>query len=79
MPRFRAIAIHISIAIFLISGSLYAGVSAKSKPDSVAPKAAFLKRNHHFGEVFEGEEIKHDFVIENQGDAPLVIKNIRPD
>ena len=79
MSRFSAIAVYISICIFLTSGSLTAGVSTKSKGDSIAPKAAFLQRNHDFGEVFEGEEIKHDFVVENQGDAPLVIKNIRPD
>ena len=79
MSRFGAIAIYIFICTFLSSGSLSAGVSTKSKGDSVAPKAAFLQRNHDFGEVYEGAEIKHDFVVENQGDAPLVIKNIRPD
>ncbi len=79
MSRFSVIAIYISICIFITSGSLTAGVSTKTKNDSIAPKAAFLQRTHDFGEVFEGAEIKYDFVVENQGDAPLVIKNIRPD
>ncbi len=79
MSRFSAIAIYISICIFLTSGALAAGVSKKSKEDSIAPKARFLQRNHDFGEVHEGAEIKYDFVVENQGNAPLVIKNIRPD
>ena len=79
MSRFSAIAIYIFICIFLTTGSLTAFASTKSKGDSIAPKAAFLQRNHDFGEVFEGAEIKYDFVVENQGDAPLVIKNIRPD
>jgi hypothetical protein len=29
--------------------------------------------------VMEGETIRHDFIVENTGSAPLVIKNIRPD
>lgn len=79
MSRFSAVATYIFIFIFLTSGSLCAGVSNKSNEDSIAPKAAFLQRSHDFGEVFEGAEIKYDFVVENQGSAPLVIKNIRPD
>ncbi len=27
----------------------------------------------------EGTEIKHDFIIENHGRVPLIIKNLRPD
>jgi len=79
MPSIGAIAIYIFAWIFLTSGFLPAGALAAPKGDSVAPKAVFIKRNHHFGEVFEGAEIKHDFVVENKGTAPLVIKSIKPD
>lgn len=79
MQRFGALSIYILVWIFLASGSLSAGVTTDSKKSAVAPKAVFLKLNHHFGEVFEGAEVKHDFMVENQGSAPLVIKNIRPD
>lgn len=44
-----------------------------------APQALFPQSTFSFDPVFEGKEIKHDFVVENKGDAPLVIKNIRPD
>ncbi len=43
------------------------------------PKAVFPQLKFEFDPVFEGTEIKHDFVVENTGEAPLVIKNIRPD
>ena len=44
-----------------------------------APQAVFPQMRYEFDPVFEGTEIKHDFVVENKGQAPLVIKNIRPD
>jgi len=44
-----------------------------------APKAVFPQTKYEFSPVFEGHEIKHDFVVENTGQAPLVIKSIRPD
>jgi len=44
-----------------------------------APRALFPQSTFNFDPVFEGTEIKHDFVVENTGEAPLVIKNIRPD
>jgi hypothetical protein len=43
------------------------------------PKAVFPEREHQFKPIFEGAQIKHDFVIENKGNAALVIKNVRPD
>ncbi len=80
MPSLRSIAIYLTLSFLLFSGSLPAGLmTADAEADQVAPKAVFIKQNHDFGEVFEGTEIKHDFVVENKGDAPLVIKNIRPD
>jgi len=79
MQRLETIVTVLCLWFFMTSGPVYAGAPAKSKGDAIAPKAVFLKTNHHFGEVFEGAEVKHDFVVENQGTAPLVIKNIRPD
>jgi hypothetical protein len=43
------------------------------------PKAEFPQLKFEFDPVFEGTEIKHDFVVENTGEAPLVIRSIRPD
>ncbi len=74
--------------IFLISAlvavSVMVGPAAAGKPsagtlDANGPKAVFPKLKYEFGSVMEGDKIKYDFIVENHGDAPLVIKNIRPD
>lgn len=44
-----------------------------------APQAVFPQTKYKFAPVFEGTEIKHDFVVENRGEAPLIINKIRPD
>ena len=44
-----------------------------------APKAVFPELIYNFTPVYEGVAIKHDFIVANRGDAPLVIKNVRPD
>lgn len=89
MRRFGTIFLHLILWVVLPVGLSFAGqpdpsgavhISAKNKSSiRTAPKAVFPNRTHSFGEVFEGDEIKFDFIVENKGDAPLVIKNIRPD
>ena len=79
MSRFRAITIYLPVRMMLTAAFLFVGVTGASSEDAAAPKAVFPDLIHDFGEVFEGVEVKYDFVVENRGDAPLVIKNIRPD
>jgi hypothetical protein len=80
------------LAVFLSLAPLsfaMAGPSAqpdKSPPASVieasmnsVPQAVFPQTQFAFDPVFEGTEIKHDFVVENRGEAPLIINKIRPD
>ena len=43
------------------------------------PAVFFPQARFEFDSVMEGTEIKHDFIIENHGRAPLIIKNVRPD
>jgi hypothetical protein len=43
------------------------------------PRAVVAQTEYAFDPVFEGVQIKHDFVIENRGTVPLVIQNVRPD
>jgi hypothetical protein len=43
------------------------------------PKAVFPELIYSFTPVYEGVAIKHDFIVANRGDAPLIIKNVRPD
>lgn len=79
MSRFGAIALCLSVWMVLTAGTALGGEPSPSKEDAVSPKVVFPTLNYDFGEVFEGVEVKYDFVVENRGDAPLVIKNIRPD
>ncbi len=79
MSRFGAICAYLSVWIMLSAGSLSAGATPGAGEQGIGPKAEFPKLNYDFGEVFEGNDVKYDFSVENRGDAPLVIKNIRPD
>ena len=79
MSRFGAISVYFSFWFLLTAGFLFAGAPIEKHGDRPVPKAAFPELRYNFGEGFEGAEIKYDFIVENQGGAPLVIKNIRPD
>jgi hypothetical protein len=56
-----------------------AASTVKSAPYQNRPGAVFPETRHEFGFVMEGSEIKHDFIVENHGGAPLVITKVRPD
>ncbi len=51
-----------------------AGTSTLLSPKAVAPV-----HGHEFASVVEGAVIKHDFVIENRGSAPLLIEKVKSD
>ena len=85
--------IKIAVFVFLLADMTVvpsfagpAALSDKTPPASEikasidkAPKAVFPEVIYNFAPVYEGVEIKHDFIVANRGDAPLVIKNVRPD
>jgi hypothetical protein len=89
MQKIIKISVQIVCAVALTAVCAFAGPPARpgSTPSASeikaamdkAPKAVFPQLKYTFAPVFEGLEIKHDFVVENQGAAPLVIKSIRPD
>ena len=43
------------------------------------PKAVFPQPSYEFQTIIEGQEIKHDFIVENRGNAPLSILRIQTD
>jgi hypothetical protein len=45
--------------------------------EQAGPKAVAPTESHDFGTVLEGNDVLHDFVIQNKGDAPLDIKDVR--
>lgn len=52
--------------------------AADSKPSGPQPKAVIPQPIADLAPVPKGETIKHDFVIKNEGDAPLEITSVRP-
>ena len=45
---------------------------------SAGPIAVPVAPSFEFEPVLEGELLTHDFIIKNQGDAPLNITDVRP-
>ncbi len=46
-------------------------------PTGPVTKIEFEETVYDFGEVFEGEKVRHEFVFTNVGDEPLVIENAK--
>ena len=46
--------------------------------ESVGPKLVLQEKSFDFKEVEQGEIIEHTFKVFNEGDRPLVIKNVSP-
>ncbi len=68
------------LAHTVMAGQLQAASSEKpTDKDAANPEAVFPQTQYEFAPVMEGVDITHDFVIENHGNAPLVIQNVRPD
>ena len=84
--RNRILLSAIAALMLLTANFGWAGQSVKMTGPNEAqdksagnPKVVFPETEHQFKPIFEGVQIKHDFVIENKGNAALVIKNVRPD
>jgi hypothetical protein len=67
------------------TGSFFAGVlwvglmlsPVCAAGESGAPMLVIPKAQHDFGAVFEGESVKHDFILHNPGAADLRIEKIK--
>ncbi len=72
---------YLIVAWALMAVSIaFAGPPVQSDPaPETAPKAVFPETRYNFAALYEGEKIKHHFVVHNQGRAPLVITRVRPD
>ncbi len=51
--------------------------AAPVQPGGPAPKIFCPEPEYNFGERDESEAVEHEFVIQNQGDAPLEITNVK--
>ena len=75
------------ICMFALAPRISAGQTQKSqiassdKPadgGTAVPEAVFPQKQYEFAPVMDGVEVKHDFIVENHGKAPLIIQNVRP-
>jgi len=60
------------LCIFFQSGMGVVRAQPTSGPQALLPETHF-----EFPPVFEGQEVYHEFVIRNKGDAPLNITDVR--
>lgn len=68
------------LAAFVIGlGATARYVRADNKDHAKEPQMIVPETRYDFGTITEGQEIRHDFAIENKGQAPLIIQRVRPD
>jgi len=65
------------IRILLITGILFA-VSTGLSGAQEGPVIEIDAPTHDFGQVTEGEIVKHDFRVLNRGGTALEIKHVKP-
>ena len=71
MIRNNTVAICLGILVWTwagMAGAAWAGVAAAIEPQIVVKETVY-----DFGRVVEGKNISHEFIIANQGNAPLEI------
>jgi len=61
---------------FIFVGLLAAGCCWSAEASGTGPKAYLPENVFEFKPVVEGAEIVHEFILRNQGDAPLKILKI---
>jgi hypothetical protein len=50
----------------------------ETKPEGPLPAIEFVKTEHDFGTITEGDVVEYSFAFKNTGEAPLVISNAQP-
>ncbi len=63
------------ILIFILV--LITNVFAEKPEDEKMPEAYFPENSFTFEKILEGTDVIHDFVIKNNGNAPLAIEKVR--
>jgi len=61
----------------ILSLPLYLALSCGLLLSQSGPKIKFMESSWDFGKIKEGQVKAHEFVFENTGDAPLVVKRVR--
>ncbi len=53
------------------------GAFGDSKQTTLSPSVFVPESRYTFPTVIDGTEVTHDFIIQNKGDAPLVIERVK--
>ena len=61
----------------LILCVLVSNAFAEKTMEEKTPRAYFPENIFTFEKTLEGNEVTHDFVIENRGDAPLTVETVK--
>jgi hypothetical protein len=77
MDRLRNVVVMLMMTLMGIAFQL-GSVNRVLGDDAVKGPSAYLPESlYEFSGVMEGDSVFHDFVIQNRGDAPLVIVKVR--
>ena len=67
----------LSILMLLLLVPAATGTDHPATATETTPRAVFAESAWQFEPVIEGTEVIHDFVVQNQGRAPLEITNVK--
>ena len=68
----------ISLLILLnLTIACNADKSSADQPVNKKPNSFFPHDRYDFKSALEGEEVVHDFIVQNKGTAPLVIEKVK--
>ena len=70
--RFKAVAVP-GCTLFL---AVFAAIGICAQDDA-QPSAFFPATSYEFSPVLDGTNVVHEFVIQNKGNAPLKVENVR--
>lgn len=62
-----------AICFMFFDGSVFAA----SKQTPASPSAFVPEKRYKFPTVLDGTEVTHDFIIQNNGNAPLLIEKVK--
>ncbi len=64
--------------LFLCLMTLGPGTGCKDEPAGGSPRLVCYEQNYDFGKRNRTDTVKHSFVVKNEGNAPLIIRRVKP-
>jgi hypothetical protein len=72
----RLLVLFLAGLIFMIFAG---GLTAAESQATDSPSVFVSEPRYEFAPVVDGREVTHDFIIQNKGDAPLIIERVKTD